>query len=235
MPRPPIGVFDLSDVWIIFALVILVPILYLILANWLVVVLLTLAEFSLVSFAFERLMRWTWVWPGTILLIGADLVTGFALGTIAPLFLAINDLVVIVSAVGVANAWAQGGMKARDAAILSGLLIGYDFIATARLSLMTDLLLRLGALPLMPLLAWGRGSTYVSVGLGDLIMLTVFPLTMRKAFGTRGAASIGHRPGGGDCAPCFTTERRFSCSGGTGAADPRPTRWLESRKTLQGA
>ena len=192
MPRPPIGVFDLSDVFIIFALIIIIPILYLILSNWLVMALLTLAEFSLIYFVFEPLMPRVWVWLLTILLIGADVAAGFALGTTAPAYLAVNDLVIILSAISIANTWAQGGMKARDAAILGSLLIGYDFVTTVHFSLMNDLLLRLSALPLTPLFAWGEGSKYAAIGLGDLIMMTVVPLTMRRTFGIRaGQLALG--------------------------------------------
>jgi hypothetical protein len=33
------------------------------------------------------------------------------------------------------------------------------------------------------MVAWGSGSTQLGIGLGDLLLATVFPLTMRKAFG----------------------------------------------------
>jgi hypothetical protein len=51
-------------------------------------------------------------------------------------------------------------MKARDVAVLGGLLIGYDFIATSQLSLMSDLLLRLSTLPLTP---YSRGGKAVHI------------------------------------------------------------------------
>jgi hypothetical protein len=84
---------------------------------------------------------------------------------------------------GVANLWAQGGMKARDAALLGGLLAVYDFVFTARLPLMNDLLARLATLPFAPQVIWPTGpGEWVGLGLGDLLMAAMFPLVMRKAF-----------------------------------------------------
>jgi hypothetical protein len=117
--------------------------------------------------------------------VGLDLICGLALGTQHPLHQGINNLFVILSVISIANTWAQAGMKARDAAILAGLLILYDFIATAQHSLMGDLFGHLQSLPLAPLIVWGGAEQFAAIGLGDLLMLTVFPLAMCKGFGTR--------------------------------------------------
>ena len=85
---------------------------------------------------------------------------------------------------GVSNVWAQSGMKARDAALLGGLLAIYDFVFTAQLPVMDDLLTRLAALPFAPQVVWPTGDgQWVGIGLGDLLLATAFPLVMRKAFG----------------------------------------------------
>jgi hypothetical protein len=44
---------------------------------------------------------------------------------------------------------------------------------------------RLADLPFAPMLSWGSGSTAMGIGLGDMLLATVFPLVMRKAFGRR--------------------------------------------------
>jgi hypothetical protein len=38
-------------------------------------------------------------------------------------------------------------------------------------------------MPLAPIVAWGVGSNQATIGLGDLLLATVFPLVVRKAFG----------------------------------------------------
>ena len=60
----------------------------------------------------------------------------------------------------------------------------YDFIATSWLPLMTDLVLRLAQFLFAP---WWPGEDGdgppLGLGLADLLVATVFPLTMGKAFG----------------------------------------------------
>ncbi len=186
MTRPPIGVFNLGDIAIMMGMVILIPFLYLLLPIWIVAGLLALASSSILYFAWEPVLRSAWaIWLVTILLAGADLLTALIPGVAPAWFFTINNAVIVISVVGVANLWAQSGMKARDAAILGAFLAIYDLIATSLLSLMNDLFFRLEGLPFAPELAWpinASGEWFV-IGLGDLVLAAVFPLVMRKAFG----------------------------------------------------
>jgi hypothetical protein len=107
------------------------------------------------------------------------------LGPGHPAFLAVNNTVLVLSSAGIGVLWAQSGLRARDAALLGGALGLYDLVATALLPLMDQLLAHLAAMPLIPVIAWGSGvpEGRVSLGLGDLILATVFPLVQRKAYG----------------------------------------------------
>ncbi len=182
--RPPIGVFNLQDITVMIPLLILVPVLYLLLPLWLTAALWLLVTLSLLAFTWEPLVRahWaTWLLAVTLLLVDSG--AAFFWGTRHNAFFAINNTVLLVLVVGMTNLWAQSGMKARDTALLGILLAVYDFISTAQLPLMDDLLARLSALPLAPLMAWSSDHTLPSLGLGDLLLAGVFPLVMRKAFG----------------------------------------------------
>jgi hypothetical protein len=97
----------------------------------------------------------------------------------------VNNIVIVLSVVGVTNLWAQSGMKARHAAVLGAALAVYDLIATSLLPLMNDLFTRLEGLPFAPELAWpvNAAGDWLMIGLGDLVLAAVFPLVMRKAFG----------------------------------------------------
>lgn len=186
MTRPPIGVFNLGDIAIMMGVVILVPFLYLLLPIWMLASLLALASISLLYFTWEPVLRSAWaIWLVTILLAGADLLTALLPG-IAPIwFFAVNNIVLVISVVGVTNLWAQSGMKARHAAILGAALVVYDLIATSILPLMNNLFARLEGLPFAPELAWpvNTAGDWLGIGLGDLVLVAVFPLVMRKAFG----------------------------------------------------
>ena len=122
-------------------------------------------------------------WLAVIVLLAADLAAALLFQTTNDRFLAVNNLVLIVLIVSITNLWAQSGMKARDIALFGGLLAVYDVVATSRLSLTTEMVVRLAGLPFAPLFAWGSGSTACGLGLGDVLLATVFPLVMRKAFG----------------------------------------------------
>lgn len=84
-------------------------------------------------------------------------------------------------------------MKARDAAVLGGALALYDLVATGILPLMGDLMARTSTMPFGPVVAWrdASGESWALIGMGDLLVSTMFPLVMRKAYGrTAGLAAL---------------------------------------------
>ena len=192
--RPPIGVFNLWDITIMIGGIILVPYLYLVLPIWLVASLLALGILSVLYFVWEPILRARWeVWPMVLVLLAADIGVVVWYGPATSLFFAVNNIVLIVAIVGITNLWAQSGMKARDVAILAGVLAVYDVIATWQLTQTADLFSRLFGLPFAPIIVWPLGTEgeWLGIGMGDMLLATVFPLVMRKAFGrAAGIASL---------------------------------------------
>lgn len=186
--RPPVGVMNLGDVVFMLVGVVLVPYLYLVLPRGVIIGLLLTSIASLLYLLWEPVLRAAWaIWLVTLLMTAADGGAALLFGTQSSVFLGVNNCVQVAAAVGVAVLWTQSGMKARDAVILGALLGVYDYIFTARLPLMQDLITRFTGLPYAPELAWSWGttSTWLSIGLGDLMLAVVFPLVMRKAYGRR--------------------------------------------------
>ena len=182
--RPPIGVFTLKDLALMVLFIIMVPFLYLVLPTWLAAGLLLLAALSVLYFTWEPVLharRATWL--AVCALLTADLGTAFLLGVRSNGFFAVNDAVLVIVVGGISNLWAQSGMKARDAALLGAFLAVYDVLATSQLPLTSTLFAHLAGLPLAPLLSWDSGRGALGIGLGDLLLATVFPLVLRKAFG----------------------------------------------------
>ena len=192
--RPPIGVFNLWDIAIMIGGIILVPYLYLILPIWLVASLLALGIVSVLYFVWEPVLRARWaIWLVTLVLLAADIGVVVWYGPATGLFFAVNNIVLAMAIVGITNLWAQNGMKARDVAILAGMLAIYDVIVTSLLSQTADLFGRLFVLPFAPIIAWPLGAEgeWLGIGMGDMLLATVFPLVMRKAFGrAAGIASL---------------------------------------------
>ncbi|MFQ6030354.1 MAG: hypothetical protein ACE5Q6_23005 [Dehalococcoidia bacterium] len=183
--RPPIGVFNLLDVVLLLVAIILVPFLYLALPFWVAASILGLAVLGILYITWEPVLPARWmIWVATIALLGADVGANLLFGATSASFFAMNNVVLIISVIGATNLWAQSGMKARDLAVLASGLAVYDFIATSRLTLMDDLISRLATMPLAPQVAWNVGEDFwLGVGLGDLLMATVFPMVMHRAFG----------------------------------------------------
>jgi hypothetical protein len=182
--RPPIGVFTLTDLVLMICFLILVPFLYLVLPLWLVAGLLLLMALSVLFFTWEPVVQVRWaIWLAVCTLLAADVGMAFLWGTRSNGFIAVNDAVLVMVVVGISNLWAQSGMKGRDAALLGAFLAVYDVLATSAFPLTSALFTRLAGLPLAPLLSWGSGSSALGIGLGDLLLASVFPLVMRKAFG----------------------------------------------------
>ena len=185
MSRPPIGVVDLGDVAFMIGGIVLVPYLYLALPAWLVGGVLALGTLGILHLTGEPVLRVRWlVWPVALGLAAADVALALRAGTTSAAYLAVNDLVLLLTIVGVTNLWAQSGLRSRDLAVLAAALTVYDLVATSLLPLTTDLIERLAGLPFTPMAAWPVGDgQWLGIGLGDLLLATVGPLVFRRAYG----------------------------------------------------
>jgi hypothetical protein len=185
--RPPIGVFNLWDVMFMLGGIVLVPYLYLVLPPWLVAGLLGLAAIGVLSFTLGALTdRAVLIWLPILALALADLFALRYTGAHSRAFFVANNAVQVLVVVGIANLWAQSGLKARDAAILGVALALYDLVFTVHLPVMNALFTRLDGLPFAPLVGWSWGNgQWIAIGVGDLLLATVFPLVMRRAYGRR--------------------------------------------------
>jgi hypothetical protein len=197
--RPPIGVVNLRDAVFLVAVLVLMPYLYLSLPLVVVTVLLAGVVLTALHVTLEPVIPGTGgLWAAIVALLSADVGLGVTRGVNSPAFLLINNVILTVAIIGAANLWVQSGMKARGVAVLSAVLMVYDVVATWQLSVMTDVFQRLGRLPLVPVMAWGLPDPRSSLrlGLGDLLLVTVAPLVLRKAFGrTAGLIALGSELG----------------------------------------
>jgi hypothetical protein len=185
---PAIGVFDLADAAVIGALIALVPFAYLALPFWLLASLFALGGASLLQLVCEATVPRSAVWPVVLGATAAEILALRALGPSSAAFLLVNDGLLVVLVVALANLWAQSGMKARDAMLLGGGIAAYDYLATLRTPLTIDLIDRLAGVPFSPRVAFaGHGATILSIGLGDLLFASLFPLLMLRAYGSRAA------------------------------------------------
>jgi hypothetical protein len=193
--RPPVGVVNLRDALVLVGMLIVMPYLYLELPLFVVTGLLAVIVLTALSMTLEPFVRHApTLWTLCLGAVAADIALAHSRGVSSEPFLLLNNAILCVVVIGAANLWAQSGMKAREIAVLATVLTCYDIIATWHLQVMTDVFQRLGRIPLVPVVAWGISdpTTALRLGLGDLLMLTVTPLVLRKAFGLRaGLIALG--------------------------------------------
>lgn len=181
MRRPPIGVFRTSDVMTMTVILVVAPLVYLKLPGTAVAIV-----FGSVGLGAVQLMLAPVLGGRVALLVAGALCVGAyaSWSSHHPLpTWVLSDAVLALAVIGVANVWVQGGMRAGQVAGFAMALAAYDLAATT----LTDVTRRFAdhvqGLPFAPVFVLGGGHTPLSIGLGDLVMLTVFPLAMAKAFG----------------------------------------------------
>lgn len=188
LPRPPVGSYDLRDVLIMIVVVVILPPLYLRLPDGLIMALLALPFLAIVHFTLSPLVPRPIPLLLAVIVVGLDvLLTMTSIATGQPVSAALHDVLVLTAALGVANLYVQNGMRARTVALFAAALAVYDVVASVFFPTMVEFFFRVQDLPLAPIASWGEGKTTAALGLGDVIVLILWPLVAFKAFGRAGA------------------------------------------------
>jgi hypothetical protein len=186
MERPPIGTFNGRDVVILMVFVSTLPFLYAILPNFFITCLLVVTFTSSLYIGYRQLLGTAGVWLGIGLLIGLNIWTSHNLiGTVPGWQLWWAELSVLVGlgAVAISNLYVQGGMKLRFVAWLALGLGIYDLIFATILPLTDRLVASYLSHPLDPLLGMRFGIDNFGLGLGDVLIFSMFLIASYKAYG----------------------------------------------------
>jgi hypothetical protein len=189
--RPPIGRFTRADIVIITCIIVGAPFVYIALPTRLVSLIFGFVFCIAIETVLASLIR-----PRIALLITAALAVADLVIALSPSWtgqystlVIVNDVIVGAAVVGVCNLWAQSGAQASSIAVLAGVLAIYDPVATWASPLMRDLFVRLTGQPFAAMLSL-TGHVRFRLGLGDILMLALWPAVLAKAYG-RGAAWLG--------------------------------------------
>lgn len=190
MARPPIGVMNRSDVAILLILTVAFTFLDVIIPGWMTVALVGLGALSALYVTLEPVAQSSRArWAIVFIVLALEIAGRIWLAPNPSARYAVNDVVVALAAAGVANLWAQSGLKAGDAALFGAGLAIYDDVTTVHLPVTADLFARLIGEPFAPILAWATDAGgWLGLGLGDLLVATLFVLVMGKAYGRIAAA-----------------------------------------------
>jgi hypothetical protein len=184
--RAPVGRYNLRDVVFMMVAVVVLPPLYLKIPTWLVTAILGMVFVAVLQFTIAPILPRPLPLLVAASIVVADVIVAYQArqtGVGFLVFVALNDLVIAAGVVGVCNLYVQNGMRARDVAVFGVALAVYDFVATIVLPVMVEFFSRVRRLPLAPIVSWGQGSTSAPIGLGDVLMLTLWTLVSYKAFG----------------------------------------------------
>jgi hypothetical protein len=191
MERPAVGRFNARDVIILLVLIGVLPFVY----GWLpiafVTCLLALTFASALYIGYRPLLGSVGIWLGIGLLFGFNIwSSNHIMGTLPgwQVWFAEQGLVVVLAAIAVCNLYLQGGMKLRHVAGLSLGLAGYDIAFAAYYPLTGKLIARYITHPLTPLFGMRFGLVDYALGLGDLLVYSLFFVGAYKAYGARAAA-----------------------------------------------
>ena len=190
MDRPPIGTFNARDVVILLVFVGVLPFVYGWLPIPLVTCLLALTFASALYIGYRPLLGPVGIWLGIGLLFGFNIwSSNHIMGTLPgwQLWFVEQAILVVLAAIAVCNLYLQGGMKLRHIAGLSLGLAGYDVIFASYYPLTGRLIARYITHPLTPLFGMRFGLDDYAVGLGDLLVYSLFFVAAYKAYGARAA------------------------------------------------
>jgi len=190
LERPPLGVFNPRDVAVLLFFILALPFLYLIVPTEVLTGLLVLTFVSALYFALRPFLLARYLWPLLLLLMVANiLITENLLGTRQgwQLYWVLTSAIVLTASVGVANLYVQGGMSVRQIAWFALLLAFYDGFFNLVVPISQKLADRFEGQPLDPSIGFTVGIYSANIGLGDLLVFSLFTIAAYKGFGKRGA------------------------------------------------
>ncbi|NRQ33529.1 hypothetical protein HII36_16970, partial [Nonomuraea sp. NN258] len=181
MPRPPVGRMVRSDIAFMIIALVAMPFAYLHVHVAVVVSIFGLVVFTFVQLTLAPVLGGRWASLAAAGLCAADVgsyLAGWPLGV-----LVVNDVVVILLVVGAVNLWVQAAITPSQVAALAMALTVYDTFATGLSTLTVDFVNRLDGLPFAPVLATSHGPSPSLIGLGDCLMLSLWPVVALRAYG----------------------------------------------------
>ena len=195
LERPALGVFNTRDILLILVFILSLPFLYLILPSWVLTGMLALTFSTALYIALHPFLRARYLWLLVAFLIVGDIVvTRTLMGTTQgwQIYWVFNNIIVLGAAVGISNLYVQGGMHMRQVAWFSLILACYDFFFDIVVPISAHLADRFHGQPLDAAMGWISGPYSSNLGIGDILVFSLFIISAYKGFGRKGLfASVG--------------------------------------------
>jgi hypothetical protein len=190
MERPPVGTFNTRDVVILLIVIGVLPFVYGWLPDTVVTCILVVTFASALYIGYAPLLGPVGIWLGIGILFGFNIWSSYHLmGTVAgwDWWYAQQSVAVLLGAIAVCNLYLQGGMKLRHVAWMSLGLACYDVVFASYYPLTGRLIARYITHPLTPVIGMRFGRVDYALGLGDLLVYSLFFVAAYKAYGKMAA------------------------------------------------
>lgn len=190
LPRPPIGVFDHTDLWTICLAIMVLPLLYLVMPVPLLTSLFALLFFNVLYQGWRAMFPRLVAVLLALVLIGADILAALEIPphwqpSPSAHWIA-NDLVMVLVVVVAANLYVQLGMRMRHITVLALFLACYDGLFAWGIPLTPLLATHFGGTVFDPVFGFSIGNVQGFYGIGDLFVFALVVTVVYKGFGISG-------------------------------------------------
>src|SRR6266571_4527805 len=189
LDRPPVGRFNNRDIVVLLFFIVALPFWYLVMPSWLLIGFLLLTFTSALYMALRPFLLPRFLWPLIACLVVVNIiVTETLLGTRSgwQLYWVITDAIVLCAIVGVSNLYVQGGLRLSSIAWFALVLGFYDAFFSLVIPLTQKLADRFEGQPLDPSIGFAMGPYNANLGIGDLLVFTLFIVAAYKGYGRKG-------------------------------------------------
>jgi len=227
LQRPAVGTFNGRDIVVLFLFIVTLPVLYLAVPHLMLTCFLCLTFGSALYIGYRPVLPRGWLCLGISALLGTDIALAAIMNQSVGLWQAywiVNSGMVMLGVAAIANLYIQGGMRLRHVAWFALGLAVYDPLFSFVIPITDRLAARFDGFALDPSMGFRIGPHIQNIGVGDLLVFTLFVLAAYRGYGRRaawvcaagvvvvggimpivvGSIGVGLNPGGGFVIPVQT-------------------------------
>jgi hypothetical protein len=190
LQRPAIGTFNGRDIVVLFVFIVTLPVLYLIVPHVVLAGFLILTFASALAIGYRPVVPRAALWLGIAGLLGADMTLAAVMGHSVGLWQAywiVNSVLMMFAVAAVSNLYIQGGMRLSHVAWFALGLAVYDPMFSFVFPITDQLANRFAGFALDPSMGFRFGPHIQNIGIGDLLVFTLFVLAAYRGYGRRAA------------------------------------------------